>query len=239
MLTVKRISKIMAIIIVYIICAYGYLTEKGFVFTEKGTFFSNPAHAEENSFSKKIEGDVNVNIDERRMRIKGEKNAPLTIYAYSSMACSHCKEFHKFILPKLERDFISTGKARFVFVHFPLDVLSMKVAKFSYCLPEEKYYDFIDELYDKRDWQFAKDDNSINGYAEKYGMSAEDIKKCNEDTKLTSDILLTRNVAIEQLGIKGTPSFIIEGKDGKDLIVGSRNYDDLKEYLNTRLENLK
>lgn len=237
MLTTKRISKILTMIVVYIICAYGYLQEKGFVFTENGVFFSNTANAGESEFSQVITGDVN--IDEGRMRIKGEKTAPLTIYAYSSMACSHCREFHKFILPKLERDFISTGKVRFVFVHFPLDVLSMRVAKLSYCLPADKYYDFVDELYEKRDWQFSEDEEILNGYAQKYGMTTEDIKKCNENSKLTSDILLTRNTAIEQLGIKGTPSFIIEGKDKKDLIVGSRSYDDLKEYLNERLENLK
>lgn len=237
MLTTGRISKILAMIVVYIVCAYGYLQKKGFMFTEDGVFFANTAQAEENQFSQEITGDVN--IDEGRMRIKGEKTAPLTIYAYSSMACSHCKEFHKFILPKLERDFISTGKVRFVFVHFPLDVLSMRVAKLSYCLPADKYYDFVDELYEKRDWQFSEDEEILNGYAKKYGMTTEDIQKCNENSKLTSDILLTRNTAIEQLGIKGTPSFVIEGKDKKDLIVGSRSYDDLKEYLNKRLERLQ
>lgn len=237
MLTAKRISKILAMIVVYIICTYGYLVEKGFVFTENGVVFSNSAQAKEGEFSQQIERGIN--IDERRMRIKGEKNAPLTIYAFSSMACSHCKEFHKFILPKLERDFISTGKVRFVFVHFPLDVLSMRIAKLSYCLPSDKYYDFVNELYDKRDWQFSEDEEILNGYARKYGMTEEDINKCNKDSKLTSDILLTRDTAIEQLGIKGTPSFIVDGTDRKDLIVGSRSYDDLKEYLNKRLENIK
>lgn len=237
MLIVRRISKIIASIVVYVICAYGYLTTKGFVLTENGMLFSNSAHAEENSFSQEIDG--NININEQRMRIKGQKDAPLTIYAYSSMACSHCKEFHKFILPKLERDFISTGKVKFIFVHFPLDVLSMKIAKYSYCLPADKYYAFIDELYDKRDWQFSEDEAILDEYAKKFGMTKEDINKCNENSKLTSDILLTRNTAIEQLGIKGTPSFVIEGKDKKDLIIGSRSYDDLKEYLNKRLEGLK
>lgn len=234
MLIIRRMSKIIASIVVYIMCAYGYLTAKGFVFTENGTFFSNQAQAQENEFSQKINGDIN--IDDNRMRIKGDKSAPITIYAYSSMACSHCKEFHKFIFPKLERDFISTGKVRFVFVHFPLDVISMRLAKLSYCLPENKYYDFIDELYNKRDWQFSEDEKILNDYALKYGMTEEDIKRCNEDSKLTSDILLMRNTAIEQLGIKGTPSFIIEGYGNKDLIVGSRNYDELKDYLNSRLE---
>lgn len=233
MLIIRRISKVLAMVIVYVICAYGYLMAKGFVMTESGMILSNQAHAEESAFAQKIEGDVDIGKD--RMRAMGESSAPLTMYSYSSMACSHCREFHKFILPKIERDFISTGKLRFIYVHFPIDVRSMKIAKLSYCLPEDKYYDFISELYDKKDWQFSDDDNIFNEYAKKYGMTDADIEKCAQNSKLTSDILLTRNTAIEKFGIKGTPSFIVEGKDGKELIIGSKSADDIKDYLNSRL----
>ena len=233
MLIIKRISKILATIIVYVICAYGYLTAKGFVMTESGMILSNQAHAEEGGFAQKVEGDIDIGTE--RMRAMGANDAPLTMYSYSSMACSHCREFHKFILPKIERDFISTGKMRFVYVHFPIDARSMKIAKLSYCLPADKYYDFISEMYDNKDWLFSEDENIFDGYAKKYGMSDIDIEKCAQNAKLTSDILLTRNTAIEKFGIKGTPSFIIEGADGKELIVGARNYDELKDYLNSRL----
>lgn len=230
---VKRISKVLALLTIYIICACGYLIDKGFEFTENGIVLTKRAYAKEEAFSVKISGDVN--IDTNRMRSIGKDDAPLTIYGYSSMTCSHCKDFHQYILPKIERDFISVGKARFVFVHFPLERVSMRAAKISYCLPKEKYYDFISKLYDKRDWQFANTEELLDKYAKEFGMTDESLTACKENTKLTSDILLTRNRAIESFGIQGTPSFIVEGKDGKELIVGSRSYDDLKAYLNKRL----
>ncbi len=233
MLIIKRISKILATVIVYVICAYGYLASKGFVMTESGMIFSNQAHAEEGVFAQKIKGDIDIGAEQ--MRVMGDAAAPLTMYSYSSMACSHCREFHKFILPKIERDFIKTGKLRFIYVHFPIDVRSMMAAKLSYCLPRDKYYDFISELYDKKDWLFSEDENIFNDYAKKFGMTDTDIEKCAQNAKLTSDILLTRNTAIEKFGIQGTPSFIIEGKDGKELIVGSKSYDEMKNYLNARL----
>lgn len=233
MLVVRRISKVLALIVVYIICAYGYLTSKGFVFTENGPVLSNQAYAKENTFSQKVDGDIH--LSESCLREMGDENAPLTMYGYSSMACSHCKDFHKFILPKIERDFISKGKLKFIFIHFPLDVRSMRIAKLSYCLPNNKYYEFISDLYDNRDWQFAKNDDILGEYAKKFGMTDEEIEECNSNTKLTSDILLTRDNAIKTFGVQGTPSFIVEGTDGKELIVGSRSYEDLKEYLNKRL----
>jgi predicted DsbA family dithiol-disulfide isomerase len=76
----------------------------------------------------------------------------------------------------------------------------------------------------------------LNKEASLIGMSENDIIKCNNDKKLTSDILLMRENAINEIGIKSTPSFIIEGKSGKELIVGARKYEDIKEYLEKRIK---
>lgn len=230
---IRRISRILALCVIYIFCGYMYLTAKGFVFNGKTFVLSNRAQAKEEVFSQKVEGEVN--LDERRLRVKGNIDAPLTMYSYSSMLCAHCNDFHSYILPKLERDFISQGKLRYVFVHFPLDAASMRAAKLSYCMPAEKYYDFISKLYKERDWKFSQKEEDLNKYAEEFGMTAEDIAACKDDKKLTSDILLTRNAASKDFEIKGTPSFIVEGTDGKEVIIGARGYDELKEYLEKRL----
>ena len=229
---IRRICRIMAIIAVYIMCAYGYLTTKGFVFKDNSFILSNTAHADE-PLAQKVSG--NINLETSLVRSLGRPDAPLTMYDYSSVVCSHCREFHKFILPKLERDFIATGKLRFVFIHFPTEVLSMRAAKLSYCLPENKFYDFISDLYDKRDWLFSKDETRIYEHAKAFGMTDADIEACNANKKLTSDILLARENAMQTFKIAGTPSFIIEGKDGQELILGAKKYDDLKEYLEQRL----
>ena len=129
-------------------------------------------------------------IGESLTRTVGKKDAPLVMYAFSSMKCTHCADFHKYTYPKIEKEFIDSGKLRFVFVHFPIDVLSMQAAKLSYCLPQDKYYHFIEKLYSKNDWLFAKDDTKLNDYAKEFGFTDEDIQACKDNKKLTSDILL-------------------------------------------------
>lgn len=234
---VKRISRIMAMLAVYVICAYGYLTAKGFVFDGHTMILSNPAEAKERPFSEKVTGEVGLSAE--RTRALGAENAPLTIFAYSSMSCAHCRDFHKFTLPKLKRDFIDQGKVRFIFIHFPIEVIAMRAAKLSYCLPNEKFYDFIDELYEKKDWLYSKNEQKLYNHAKEFGMTDADIEACNADKKLTSDILLVKQNAIDNFNILGTPSFIIEGKDGKEMILGTKNYDDFKAYLEKRLEGVK
>ena len=229
---IKRISRVLAIMAMYVFCAYGYLISKGFIFKDNTFILSNTAQAQE-QFAIKVTGEIG--LSEERTRALGDINAPLTMFGFSSMACGHCRDFHKFTLPKLERDFISTGKLRFVFIHFPLEPMSMRAAKLSYCLPKEKFYDFLLELYNKKDWVYSKDEEKLYGHARLFGMTDADIQACNDDKKLTSDILLVEENAINTFKIKGTPSFIIEGKDGKELIYGAKGYDEFKEYLEKRL----
>lgn len=115
----------------------------------------------------------------------------------------------------------------------------MRAAKLSYCLPADKYDDFISELYKKKDWLLSGKNETLNKYAREFGMTDETVKICDDNKKLTSDILLTFNDAIKTFGIQGTPSFIIEGADGREMVSGSRGYDEFRDYLNSRLEKVK
>lgn len=230
---IKRLSRILALLVVYVVCAYGYLTAKGFVFSDNTFILSHPAQAGEDAFAVKVKGDIGLSAE--RTRALGPETAPLTMFVFSSMSCAHCRDFHKFTLPKLNRDFIANGKLRFVFIHFPLEAMSMRAAKLSYCLPAERFYKFIDELYDKKDWLFSNDEEKLYNHARQFGMSAQGLEACKNDKKLTSDILLVKDKAIDNFGIKGTPAFIVEGQDGKELILGTKSYGEWKKYLESRL----
>lgn len=227
---IRRISKIMSLLIVYVMIAWGYMTTKGFVIKDGTPVLSNVAQAssEKQEFATKISGDIMLSHD--RERILGNKDAPISIYVFSAATCSHCREYHKFTLPKLERDFVSKGIVKIIYVHLPMDVTSMRVAKLSYCIPSDNFYNFIDELYGERDWIFARNDNVLNKYAQKYGLNEEGIRKCSDNKKLTSDILLTRDNAVNNLGVKGTPSFIV--KNNKEAyLLSPHKYSKLKEFL--------
>ncbi len=232
---VKRLSRILAIFVVYVVFAYTYFIGKGFVFEGDIPVLSNKVEAKE-EFSRKLDGELTISQD--ILRMKGNKEAPVSIYVYSSMSCSHCGKFHKNILPKIEKDLVATGKVNVSFVHLPVDVLSMQAAKLSYCLPKEKFDSFIEKLYSKKDWLFSSDDKRLNIHAKSFGMTDETIKECKDNKKLTSDILLARDNAVETFGVRVTPSVLIVTPKGKELITGTPKYDELVEFINTKLSEL-
>src|SRR5690348_8556750 len=53
-------------------------------------------------------------------RARGRADAPVTVYEMSDFQCPFCRQFTLDALPEIERDFIRTGKVRWVFVAYPL-----------------------------------------------------------------------------------------------------------------------
>ncbi len=54
--------------------------------------------------------------------VLGKDDAPVTIVEYASMTCPHCAHFHETTYPELKKRPIDTGKVRFIFREFPLDL---------------------------------------------------------------------------------------------------------------------
>ena len=53
-------------------------------------------------------------------RMKGADDAPVTVLEVSDFQCPYCRDFWQDVLPVLEREYIDTGKIRFVFLNLPL-----------------------------------------------------------------------------------------------------------------------
>ena len=52
----------------------------------------------------------------------GPADARVTITEFASMTCTHCAAFNRDVFPKIKSEYIDTGKVRYVFREFPLDL---------------------------------------------------------------------------------------------------------------------
>ena len=239
---IKTLSSIITSILFYVIAAYIYLISKGFVY-ENGTFkLINEVQARTNEtqteFAHKIDNTVAINFDDSKAI--GDKNAPLTLYEFSSLGCSHCADFHLNILPKLKTDFIDQGMLKVVFVNFPLDKKSMKGAILSECLNTEEKEKFLNTAFLKqREWMLSfRPEEVLSKIAISDSFSAEDAKKCLNDDNLSTQILADRQDAIDKLKMQGTPAFLFRTKDLNEIIYGVPDYQELKSYIENRLSNI-
>jgi protein-disulfide isomerase len=145
--------------------------------------------------------------------VLGKDDAPITIIEYASLTCPHCAEFDRETLPKLKAGWIDTGKAKLVFRIFPLNGLDLRAAMLASCAPPERYYAFIDTLYQSQNnWTRASDPmQALGNIGRLGGVSEERFKQCMADEKLQQSIVAQGFAASKSYGVESTPTFFING----------------------------
>jgi protein-disulfide isomerase len=171
---------------------------------------SLPAMAEDKAAAPKI--DVAAATADR---VLGNPDAPVTIYEYASMTCSHCAAFHKFGLPTIKKELIETGKAKLIFRDFPLDNFAVKAAAMARCAPADKFYPLVSMIFAEQErWvKTAAPDEAVQKIGALAGMEPEYIKACMADEDLKKAMMASMQDAQKTYAIDSTPTFIFKKGD--------------------------
>jgi len=187
------------------------------------------------SFALSNESSV-LNLTENDFII-GNDNASITIIEYASMSCSHCANFHNNTLPDLKKEYIDTGKVKFVFRDFPYNYPALLGSMVMRCIPSEVRYDYMNALY-KLQNKWVVRENAIT-HQELYkimqsgGMNKENFDACLNNVDLENQILEEVIAAQSEFNIRSTPSFLING----DLLEGDKSIKVFRQILDKILSD--
>jgi protein-disulfide isomerase len=143
----------------------------------------------------------------------GRADAPVTIVEYASLTCPYCKRFHAEVYPVLKRDYIDTGKVRYILRDFPIGRTSGQASVALRCASPDKYLDLYGRfLADQPSWvsQDVRVD-AIAAVAAKSGLTRTDYEACRQNTALVEGLKAEKDRG-RKLGIIGTPNFFIQDK---------------------------
>ena len=165
----------------------------------------------------------------------GRKDAPVTIYEYASATCPHCADFHINEWPQIKKEYVDTGKARFVFREFPLDQVALAAFMLVRCAAgddPEKYHAVLGMVMKtQREW--AK--NPKEGLMKVMRMAGMDEKKfdaCLKDEKLAKAIVNGARNASRDLKVQSTPTFFINGRK----VSGRRTIEEFRKIIDAELK---
>jgi len=170
--------------------------------------------------------DVGIDDDS----IKGSEDAPVTIIEFSDYECPFCERFYIQTLPQLQKDYIDTGKVKFVFRDFPLSFHpnATKAAEAAECAGEQtKYWEYHDALFQH---QNALDNKSLKQYAINLGLDTASFNQCLDSGAMLEEIQKDLQEG-KKLGISGTPTFFINGTR----VVGAVPFDTFKQVIEREL----
>lgn len=151
----------------------------------------------------------------------GRDDAPVTVVEFTDYQCPFCRRFQSDSFAQLKKDYIDTGKVRFVSRDLPLEFHpnAPAAALAARCAGEQhKFWEMRDAMMLDTSTDLGPD--SILKYGQKTNLDMTAFSGCLKDKKYTSAIQKDTADA-GTLGISGTPSFVI-GKTAKDEIAGVR-----------------
>jgi protein-disulfide isomerase len=165
----------------------------------------------------------------------GKTDAPITIYEYASATCPHCANFHINEWPLIRKEYVETGKARFVFREFPLDQVALAAFMLARCASNnepEKYHALLDTIFKtQREW--AK--NPREGLMKIMRMAGMDEKRfdaCLKDEKLARAIMNGARNASRDFKVASTPTFFINGRK----VEGRRSIEEFRKIIDEELK---
>ena len=167
---------------------------------------------------------------------KGRADAPLVILEFSDFECPFCGRFSRGIYHQIQREYVDTGKVRYVFRHLPIERIhpnAMKAAEAAQCaLPQGKFWEMHDRLFTN---QKALAPPHLIAYAQVLGLNMTAFQQClggQATVRVRQDLAEGLKA-----GITGTPAFFIGTvtKQGKlkvlQKLIGAKPYATFKATL--------
>jgi len=148
--------------------------------------------------------------------VKGAKTAPVEITEYADYQCPFCQTFATLQMPTIEERLINTGKLRWRYRDFPLEMhpFSRLAAHSAACADEQgKYWAQHDRIYQGQpEWSPASNAApDFRRYAQSAGIDLGRYDACMKSSKYAGRIQADYNSGIA-LGVSSTPTLLVNGR---------------------------
>ena len=171
-----------------------------------------------------------------RDRMRGQPSARLTIIEVSDFQCPFCGRFARETHAKLDSAYLKTGKARLLFVNYPLPNhrQAWAASEAAMCAGAQgSFWPMHDRIFAAQEqWNGQAD------AAQRFARMAEELKldmaafRACTDGDQVSTIILTDVMQASAAQVNGTPTFII---NGNRVLSGAIPFEELKRELDAAM----
>jgi protein-disulfide isomerase len=161
----------------------------------------------------------------------GPETAKVTVVEYASASCPHCANFYKTTFPDLKKEYIDTGKIRFIFREFPHNQPALAAFMLARCAPKEKYFPLVDMFFTQQDTWLEAPLEGLQKIAQLAGFTKESFDACLKNEAVAKGIIAVRDKAEKDFGVDSIPTFFING----ELLKGETSIDVFRKTIDPLL----
>ena len=167
--------------------------------------------------------------------VQGAEDAPITVIEYASFTCPHCARFHSDVYKLLRKNYIDTGKVKFIFREVYFDKYGMWASMIARCSGPDRFFGMTDLILNSQStWARAGDDLAIVEALRKIGrlsgMQDAALDSCLQDGEKLRALVVWYKENAQRDGIQSTPSFLIDGQPYKNM-----DYEEFAKILDEKL----
>jgi protein-disulfide isomerase len=167
--------------------------------------------------------------------IQGDADAKVEIIEYASYTCPHCASFHAGPYKDLKKDYIETGKVKFIYREVYFDRFGLWASMIARCAGPDRFFGMTDLLYKEQSlWSRAGDPAAIVAELRKIGLKGgldnDTLDACLEDADNAQALVAWYQENAERDNIRSTPSFLINGEPYSNM-----NYPDFSAIIDEKL----
>jgi len=162
----------------------------------------------------------------------GRQDAPVTIVQYASLTCPYCHKFQVEVFPVFKREYIDTGKVRYVLrAEFPIGKQSGLATIALRCAPPDKYFQLYAKLMEQQATWVSQEvrPDPIFKVAQQVGMTRAQFDSCRENRAMINQLNWIKERG-RTLGIIGTPNFFVQGKLVRS-VIGIREIHEMVDPI--------
>lgn len=183
------------------------------------------------------QGAADVDTSGIAEMVRGNLDAKVEVIEYASFTCPHCATFHRNVLPQLMRDYVDSGKVRFVYREVYFDRFGLWAGMVARCGGEARYFGIVDMLYKgQSDWVAGGQDpalvaDNLRRIGRTAGLSNEELDACLNDADTAQALVALYQKNAAEHDVTSTPTFVINGAKHTNM-----PYADFARILDAALE---
>jgi protein-disulfide isomerase len=141
--------------------------------------------------------------------IHGKQDARVTIVEFSDYQCVFCGRHSRDTFPQIDREYIQTGRVRYVVRDFPIESIhpqAFKAHEAAHCAGEQgKHWAMHEKLFSNQRAMSASD---LTAHAQSLGLEMPRFEKCLASGQYAPRIRQSFEEG-RRLGVRATPTFFI------------------------------
>ncbi|QIG78453.1 thioredoxin domain-containing protein [Stakelama tenebrarum] len=189
--------------------------------------------------------EVVVKTEEGGYRV-GNPDAPIKFLEYGSRSCPACYAFATTGFTPLMENYVSTGRVSYEFRDYLIHPQDLGLALLGRCVGEERFFPMLDQMFEAQP-QFAEKERGLApqrvqqlrsmpapqaapqwmealGYVDfvkQRGVPQSKVDACLADQDAIAELVRMMRHASNELGVRGTPTFFINGEQVQSGIIWS------------------